>query len=283
MLVGDYPPQKHMLRDLRIFLEPQGRQGAIVRAPVVKEICTDQGTLYIGIMATLVDVLGGVLAINAFHPDWLATSSLSLYSISRITAGEVKVTGSVLQAGKTTAVMEVQIYNKAEDAKGSKILAGSGIMTFSRLNLGSNTPVKREKSKDIEIEPIVFAAQGPGLTQHFLDKVDTKILNEAGGEVEAAMNNYIRNSSGSLHGGMIALLGDMAGQLAARAATGKTMVTSDLSIHYLCQGRIGPFRTKTAVRRQEADAALTRVELFDCGDDNRLITVIMNRSTLVEK
>ena len=74
MLVGDYPPQDHMLRDLNILLEPQDRQGAVVRAPVVREICTDQGTLHVGAMAALIDILGGTLAIHAFYPDWLATS-----------------------------------------------------------------------------------------------------------------------------------------------------------------------------------------------------------------
>ena len=283
MLAGDYPPEEHLLRDLNILLEPQGKQGAIVRAPVVQELCTDQGTLYAGVMAALVDTLGGTLAIHTFHPDWLATSSMSLYSISRITSGKIKVAGSVLQAGKTTAVMEVDIHKEVEAARTSDSLIGSGIMTFSRLILGSNTPAKQDAREDRDPEPIVLAAEGPGLSQHILDKVGTQVLSEVNGEIEVAMSSYIRNSFGSLHGGIIALLGDLAGQVAARAATGKPMVTSDLTIHYLSQGRTGPFRTKAAIRRKGENTALTRVELFDCGDNHRLIAVIINRASPAEK
>jgi acyl-coenzyme A thioesterase PaaI-like protein len=79
---------------------------------------------------------------------------------------------------------------------------------------------------------------------------------------------------------MVAVLGDAAGQLAARAAAGKPFITSDLLIHYLSQGKLGPFITRARVLRLTEDTALTRVEVTDRGANDRLITVVMNTATL---
>jgi len=65
-----YPPDEHMLRDLR-FTFDHGVDGRTSRAwmPVVPEICTDLGHARAGALATLVDVIGGGLAANAAAPN----------------------------------------------------------------------------------------------------------------------------------------------------------------------------------------------------------------------
>jgi acyl-coenzyme A thioesterase PaaI-like protein len=63
-------------------------------------------------------------------------------------------------------------------------------------------------------------------------------------------------------------------------ATGKRLVTSDLTVHFLSQAKAGPFRTRAEVLRTTEDTALTRVEVLDGGSDDRVITVMMNTATL---
>jgi len=78
-LVGDtYPPPEHILRDLAIDIETGETGQAIMQAPVTSYICMHNGVLYTGVLATLVDVVGGILAVQAISPDWLSTANMSL-------------------------------------------------------------------------------------------------------------------------------------------------------------------------------------------------------------
>jgi uncharacterized protein (TIGR00369 family) len=90
------------------------------------------------------------------------------------------------------------------------------------------------------------------------------------------MKDYVRNSVQVLQGGMIAVLADVAGEMAAGAAAARPMTTKDLAIQYLSQGKKGPFRTRARVIRVTDDTALTRVEVVDRGVEDRLIAVVMN-------
>jgi uncharacterized protein (TIGR00369 family) len=273
-----YPPQKHMLRDLMVSMEFQGKGRSTVRAPVVPEVCTDQGAMRVGILATLGDMVGGGLSIRAVYPDWIATADLSIHTSGRATSGVVAAAGSVVRAGRTTVVVEVDIRQEAATSAEETTPIGSVMMTFSRLP-------RREDNREVEIDEdsrqtVDLAAPGSGLTRPYLAELGVRVLDEAQGVVELDMTDYVRNSVGALQGGTVAILADVAGQHAARSATGKPLATSDLAIHYLLQGRVGPFRTRAKVLRTTNDTALTRVDVIDSGADDRLITVVMNTATV---
>jgi len=97
-----YPPDRHLLRDLR--LEFDHSDGEVSRAwmPVVPELCTDDGSVRAGALATLVDVIGGGLAASAAQPDWIATADLTLHVVGAATSGSVAATARVVHAGRTT-------------------------------------------------------------------------------------------------------------------------------------------------------------------------------------
>ncbi|MFC1823161.1 hypothetical protein ACFL9T_10670 [Thermodesulfobacteriota bacterium] len=63
------------------------------------------------------------------------------------------------------------------------------------------------------------------------------------------MNDYICTGFGALQEGMFAFPVDISGQCAAQSATCMSLTTSDLEIHYLSQGEIGPFRTRAKIFR----------------------------------
>jgi len=271
---GDYPPLHHMLRDLLISVEFEDKARCVAKAPVVPQICTERGGVHAGVVATLVDLLGASLAIRAIYPDWIATAGLSIYMTRPATSGTIVASGTVIRAGHSINVIDVDISEESSSTTSTSI--GSAIMTYSRLPRRNDTIEVEADS----VNGITFAFEGSGLSRHYLDEVGLQILDEAAGIVEIKMTDYIRNSFGAIQGGIVALLADIAGQCAARAATGQPLITKDLTLHYLSQGKVGPFLTRARMLRKTGDTALTRVELVDRGANDRLLMLGLNTATL---
>jgi uncharacterized protein (TIGR00369 family) len=276
VIVDDYPPQHHMLRDLLISLEFEGTERSLLRAPLVPGICADHGGVRVGVIATFVDILGGALALKAIYPDWIATADLSVYTGRRNTSEFFVASGSVIRGGSTTVAIDVDIMVASGSSPSMGDTLGSAMMTFSRLPRRKDTMELEQDSLDA----VAYAMEGSGLARPLLDEIGIRVVDGSAGVAEAEMSSYVRNSFGVLQGGVVALLADVAGEHAAQAAVGRPLMTSDLSIRYLSPGKIGPFRTASRVVRTTADTALTRVEVRDTGADDRLLAVVMNTATL---
>jgi uncharacterized protein (TIGR00369 family) len=222
----------------------------------------------------MVDVLAGALTARAVYPDWMATASLAVQLVGRPTGDTIVATGAVLRAGRTMAVTDVDIGEEGGDPDGPRNSIGIGLITFSR------RPTSKSSSfieADMEIsETIDFGIEGSGLKESFRDAAGVQVLDQGAGVVELELREYVRNSVRVLQGGMIAVLAEAAGEMAAGTAAGKPMVSKDLAIQYLSQGKKGPFRTRTRVLRTTDDTALTRVEVIDRGMEDRLIALVLN-------
>jgi uncharacterized protein (TIGR00369 family) len=278
VIADEYPPHNHILRDLRVSLEFQREGRAVIRAPNVPEIRTQDGSLQIGAVATLIDVLGGALTVRAVYPDWIATASLSVHLTGNPTSDVVAAAGSVIRAGRTMAIIDADIREEAGNPAESARSIGIAMMTFSRLPRREDTPALK---LDMDApQAFDFATEGVGLNRSYRDAAGVRVLDAGAGVAELEMKDYVRNSMRVLQGGMIAILADVAGEVAARAAADKPLTTSDLAIYYLSQGKRGPFRTRTRVLRATDDTALTRVEVVDRGAEDRLIAVAMNTAVL---
>jgi uncharacterized protein (TIGR00369 family) len=278
IIATEYPPDNHILRDLRVCLEFQGKGRAAIRAPVVPEIRTEEGSLQVGAVATLIDVLGGALTVRAVHPDWIATASLSVHLTGRVVSDTIAAAGEVIRAGRTMAIIDVDIREEDDDPSMQSRSIGTAMMTFSRLPRREDTP---EVQVDMDTPGTFdFAADGSGLDRHYRDAAGVRVLDKRAGVAEIEMTDYVRNSVRVLQGGMIAVLADVAGEIAARNAVGQPLTTKDLAIHYLSQGKRGPFQTRARVLRTTDDTALTRVEVIDRGIEDRVIAVAMNTAVL---
>jgi len=276
-----YPPPQHMLRGLQVSLELQDNGPSTIIAPVVPEICTDRGGVRVGIIATLVDILGGALTVRTVHPDWAATADLTVHTTGRVTSERVSAVGSLIRAGSTMIVIDLDIREERDLASGQWTSIGCGLISFSRLP-------RREDTIKIDFgakatNTYQFAIEGSGLNRTYLEEIGAGVLDKEGGVVELHMSDYVRNSFGALQGGIVAILADVSGQYAARAVTGRPMITSDLGIHYLSQGKIGPFRTGSRVIRVTDETVLTRIEVMDKGDGDRILGLAMNTSILDKK
>ncbi len=271
-LVGDsYPPEDHILRDLAIDVAIDEAGNADIHAPVTTHVCTQNGILYAGVLGTLVDVVGGILAVQAIAPDWLSTANITLMTTRDIKFGDVSGQGRIVRCGRTSVVVGVDLYSETDGSAGKPKPAGTAMITYSRLTSDQRALRIRDKNQSAR-----FSLGLASLEQPLLEKIGIQILDSASGRLQIDMRTYVRNSLNSLQGGIIAFLGDLAGQMTTSTACGGSWQTRDLIIHYMTPGIKGPFATRTEVLRSDNQHALMRIEVLDRGDDDRLMAIIFN-------
>ena len=274
-LVGEtYPPEEHILRDLALEIETHDTGRAEVQAPISSHICSQNGVVHAGVLATLVDVVGGILAVQAISPDWLSTSNMSLMTTRDIRSGRVSGQGRIVRCGRTSVVVEVDIYNEVNRSADKLLPAGAAMITYSRLASDGRALVN--KSKDNIHQAVQFLLGITPLLQPLVEKAGIQIINSTRGRLRINMTTYVRNSLNSLQGGIIAFMADLAGSMALTTCRGIAWQTRDLTIHYMTPGIIGPFETKTEILRSDSQHALVRIEVLDRGDDDRLMAVIFS-------
>jgi uncharacterized protein (TIGR00369 family) len=261
-----YPPDEHVLRDLRFTFEHSvdGRTSR-ARLPIVPELCTDRGTARAGALATLVDVIGGGLAATAAQPNWIATADLTLHVVAGAPPGSVvEARAGVLRAGRTTVVVEVALVDDGERD------VGIATMSFSVLPRRDVNPDMREVRGS---GPTTMATEMSRLRAPLPDALGIRVRDARAGIVELPVTDWSRNSMGAMQGGIVATVADVAAEDALRAASGEPLVVSDLHVTYLGFGRVGPVRTRADVLDVAAGHGRARVQIVDAGAEHRLMTL----------
>ena len=93
--------------------------------------------------------------------------------------------------------------------------------------------------------------------------------------VSMDMRDDLRGPAGSLEGGIVSTLVDVAGASAAAMELGTLVATQNLTVSFLAPGRIGPIRATGSVLRSGRDDAVTEVRIRDAGNDDRLMAVAL--------
>jgi uncharacterized protein (TIGR00369 family) len=94
--------------------------------------------------------------------------------------------------------------------------------------------------------------------------------------VEMQMRDDLRGPAGSLEGGVVSTLADVAGASAAARAVGTALVaTEHISISLLAPGREGPISATGVPLRVGRHDAVSEVRIVDTGNDNRLMAVAL--------
>lgn len=252
-----YPPAEHVLRDLPFELEQVDATSA--RAHVVVDgPTTEAGSVDPGAVMTAVDVLAGSLVGRVVAPDWMATAELALHlGATPVSAGEVVADARVIRDGRTTIVLDATLRLGGTDV-------GEAVLTFVRLP-------RREGTIDLSSVPVAygerhgFGGDGHGLTVPYGDALGIEVLDPAAGACRLPVVPYVRNSFGAVNGGVVATLAQRAGRSVAVSRFGGDVRTTDVVVHYLSQGRVGPLTTTARVLRAETRALQARVELVDEG------------------
>lgn len=253
-----------MLRDLGLRLE-RGRDVVHrVTVPAPDETRGPHGGVRAGILATGVDVVAAALALRSLSPDWLATADLAVWTRRTGQHGPLVGEARVLRSGSTTAVIEVEISDRGA---GDAVVA-LATTTFVRIKrpaaMGDAPSAEEEEPGAVLVE---FATPDSGLSTPFYEMFGYRVLDAAAGAIELPRSDYTVNSFGSLQGGMVAILIEMAAELAANTGAGHPQAVIDVSVRYLNPGPRGPYRTRAEMLRAGPNGTLLRVEVSDAGSD----------------
>jgi uncharacterized protein (TIGR00369 family) len=261
-----YPPDRHLLRDLRFSFDVDADGSRLAFLPVVPEVCGDDGCVRAGALATLVDVLGGGLAASTAHPNWIATADLTLHVYGCVRDGVVQARARVLRVGRTTVIIEVDL----RDAENGLREIGLATMSFSvlpRRDINPDVDDARPEGRS------TMALEHSRLDVPLLDALGVTVVDAADGVIDVPVRDWALNSMGAMQGGVVATVVEAAGERALRHAAGAPLVVNDIQLTYLAFGKVGPVRTKVDVLQCDEEYGIATVELFDDGADHRRMTL----------
>ncbi len=306
MAIDRYPPPNHVLSDLGIEIEASGGSTAVARLPVTPHVLGADGAVHLGVIATLVDVVGGAIAAAVLVPDWMATADLALQAFDPVRDGTIEARGSVLRRGRTTLVVEAAVSARPAGPE----LAAWGTMTFAVLP--ANTGGRQHRPVGVHRggrRPRSVSFGGAGLDRALVDAIGITAFegppHRADPAVPASSTaafpatatapsspsptslslpvvDYVRNSFGAVQGGMVALLGEVTAARNLQAAgDGCDVRPVDLQVTYLATGRVGPLVATPRAVAGDPAGAIAVVEVVDAGAGDRLTSLVSVRAVPV--
>jgi uncharacterized protein (TIGR00369 family) len=110
----------------------------------------------------------------------------------------------------------------------------------------------------------------------FLDRIPARRSHgDDGYTVEIDLTDDLRGPAGSMHGGLVTALVDIAAATAVAAESGRLVATASTSIEYLAAGRVGPIRATGSVERRSDTRAVAAVRVVDAGKDDRVMALAL--------
>jgi uncharacterized protein (TIGR00369 family) len=93
--------------------------------------------------------------------------------------------------------------------------------------------------------------------------------------VEMDIRKDLCGPAGIIQGGITATLVDVAAASTAALAGTELVMTTEMTLHYLAPGKIGPIRAIGELLRSGSRTFAVEVRVFDVGADDRLMTVAL--------
>jgi acyl-coenzyme A thioesterase PaaI-like protein len=215
-------------------------------APVPAYLRSPRGAVRPGALHTLADTVGGMCAGLAALPDgWVVSTNLAVRGVARDHIGPFAMDASVLRRGRNNVVTGVQI----RDAGAADALVLDGVLTSAILVPENGPP---PWSRPLHVETGRVPPDRPVPIPEWL-RLETR----GPDEVEIPLADDLRNPWGILHGGVVAMLVDLAAEHAAGGG-----VLTDVVLHFVAPNRAGPVR---AVARRIGGGETFRVEVRDEG------------------
>lgn len=251
-----YPPDVHLLRDLA-FSGTRSAGVASNHMAITPGLCDGDG-VRLGVLATLVDVTGAGIALQAVSPDWIATADLQVHSLRPVTDGFVVIECRPLRVGARRIVVEAELRDDA----GAPCALGR--MAFARIP-GSATKATVDRSPDAEPTTRFTMDGGRPIDEPITQRCGMEIVGP--GQYRFEKTPYVENSFGSVNGGVLALSAEAAAVSAAGGGPAQ-----DVHIHYLEQIGDGPVAVTAEVVRDDGTGILCTVRIEDRAD-RRLVAV----------
>lgn len=253
-----YPPDHHLLRDLRVRSEWINEDECVFTAPVVPEVCLPGGQMQLGPLFAVADLALISTAIGFADGDWCGTLDLAIRMRQPVVEGPLAIHCQLLRIGGTLITTQAEIYD------GADVLSGKAIATSRRMP-------RNPEFNDTAPEPkVVGRAQHWGIDgSGFSVPVHQQLaLTEiTPGVVELIKTPYVTNSFGTINGGTTGILICTG----AESALAGEFVATDIEARYVGQAPEGPVRTMCEVVRVGTDHAVVDVTVIDMGRERRPI------------
>jgi acyl-coenzyme A thioesterase PaaI-like protein len=234
---------------MRMSMRETSELHVVGRADASPHLLGPRGDLRTGAILTMIDAAGGVNGGLASLPDgWVVTTNLAARVLAPTYSGAVRIESDLLRRGRNNVVTSVEVR------AGDDALVASGVLTSSIL-VPENGPPVWERPLAIEMgDPARAGADLPSVPEWIGAR-------SAGPDaIEIDLADDLRNPWGILHGGVVAMLVD----LAAEHVTGDGR-TTDVVLHYLAPNRVGPVRAVARLLGRRGDGTVVRVEVRDEG------------------
>jgi acyl-coenzyme A thioesterase PaaI-like protein len=254
----------------RIGIEGEWRDGVLEQMRLVPypEIIHN-GVVRISVLALVADMMGGWVADQHSHHDWVFTTDLSVRAPALRVPGAIIATGRAQRVGKGTIATEVHMH---DDAGAFVAYSHTGFVRIGRRYGDDPKP-------DFESSAERWAANRPPRISDALDvAAGIEVVDAANGAVQVDLRDELRNPAGAMQGAMVALVGELAAETIATHHLGAPQVVTDLDVRYLAMGRIGPVYSR-AWFVGEPEHGTIHVELRDRGNDDRLMTALLARTS----
>jgi uncharacterized protein (TIGR00369 family) len=174
--------------------------------------------------------------------------------------GAYEMDGRVLRTGRTLTVGETAFV-----APGDPSPFAIAVGTF----VASPRPVD-VRPEGFDVRPV--RRDRPTISMPFHERVAYTHLEP--GVAEVPLRADLTNATGTIQGGVIALLGEMAAHTLASSVAGRTFVVEDLDVRYLRAARVGPARSEARLLQLDDERATVAVEIRDTGMDGRLVAFV---------
>jgi uncharacterized protein (TIGR00369 family) len=238
------------------------------------DVVDAEGRTPTGVLGAMVDSIGGLSCGIASLPDWIVTTNLSVRRAPSSLAGPsgtgpLRFETETLRRGRSAVVSRTLV---TADDDGTPV--ATGWMTTAVLTPAHGPPEVTRPVRPLDL---------PEATDPVFSRPPAEFFGlRAGarpGVVALDMADRVRNPWGILHGGSMAILVDVAATSAVAGvpALEPTMglVTSDLVVHYLSPGRVGPVVAAAGVVGRRGDEQVVRVSVVDHGADDRPLVLAM--------
>ncbi len=228
----------------------------------VAELCVP-GTEFphVAVMLTLSDIVTGILASVTTAPHVSVTADFRVRILRAPPLGRYEMDGRILRSGRTLTVGETVFVVPGADAPFA-VAVGTFIASPRPHDVrpeGFDAPQARRNR--------------PTLAVPFSERVALHMFEPGVGEVP--LRTDLTNATGTIQGGVLALLGETAAQTLASAHAGRTFVVDDLDIRYLRAARVGPARSISRLLQIDDQRATIAVEIRDTGMEGRQVAHVV--------
>ena len=262
-MAAEYPPDHHLLRDLRMTSTWIEEDELRFVAPLVPEVATVSGAMALGPLFAVADVALVTAAIGFADQDWCGTLDLGIRMKTDVIGGPLVVVCEVVRVGGTLITTAAEIFD-GQGTTGSGVLVGKGIATSRRMPRNEEFNSAPPAAKVVG-EQQRWGRPASGFTVPVLEQLG---CDEVGpGVIELEKWPYVTNSFGTINGGTTGIL-ICAG---AESALGGEFVATDVEVRYIGQASDGPVRTMCEVIRVGVDHAVVDVTVIDLSRERRPI------------